>query len=131
MATSINVDDICTDADLANEVGGAPQLDRINRDVSQRDKFRAQALDDVIAALSSRSPPVSFEDLSIPSELRTAVCYRALSKLYVREITAAGDRNHVLSKDFQESYLAAMRAGFTMSQGQTSPPGGSFSFERR
>ena len=128
---TLNLESICTDDDLANEVGGLVALDRINRDITQRDQFRAQALEDVIAALGSRSPPVSVNDLSNPAELRSAVRYRALSKLYVREITESGDRNHVLSKDFQESYLAAMRSSFTVSAGQTSPSGGSFRFERR
>lgn len=128
---ALNLASICTDADLAAQVGGMDSLNRINSDIAVRDAFRASALDDVINALGSRSPAVSAYDLDDVTQLRMAVCYRALSKLHSQEITQAGDRNHIISKDFQEQYLGAMRARFTVSRGMTSPSGGTFSYERR
>lgn len=131
MATFLNVNSICKDADLAAEVGGLDVLNRINPSTAQRDLFRASALNDVVAALLTRSPPVADSDLTDPTELKMAVCYRALSKIYGRAITQVGDRNDALAKGFETSYLGAIRSRYTVSQGQTSPAGGTFSFERR
>lgn len=131
MATFLQVDSICTDADLASKVGGADALDRINSSVAARDIFRASALDDVIGSLLTRSPPVFDTDLTYPTELKLAVCFRALSNLFFAEMTSDGDRNHVLAKKYELEFMGAVRARFTVSAGQISPSGTTFSYERR
>lgn len=133
MATTFLVaDSICTDADLANEVGGLSELNRINKTQAQRDALRQDALNDAVLALASKTPPIFDSDLSDSTELKKAVCYRTLHKLYFSSITAEGDRAHTLSKNYQTEYLGAIRGYFTVSpSGQRMSGGQSFSFERR
>lgn len=127
---ALSVDSICTDLDLANQVGGVAELDRINKNLSVRDAFRQGALDDALAALASRVPPIYDNDLSDPRELRLSVCYRALSKLYGTAITGEDDRAHTLAKNYLREYQGAIHGRFTVGQSAV-VGGGTFAFERR
>lgn len=128
----LSVDSICTDADLANQVGGVSELDRINKSLAVRDTFRQAALEDALASLASRAPPLYDTDLADPSELKLSVCYRALSKIYFAAMAAEDDRNHTLGKNYEREYLGAVRGRFTpASGGGGTVGGGTFSFERR
>lgn len=130
--TFLLADNICTDADLADKVGGLSELNRINKDQARRDQLRQDALNDAVLALASKTPPVFDSDLSDPTELKNAVCYRTLSKLYITAITGDGDRASTLSKNYQAEYLGAIRGYFTVGpSGQRMSGGQSFSFERR
>ncbi len=62
----MNVDSIVTDADLAAEIGGLPRLNSTQALIAIRDTYRAQALQDVLRALETRSPPVREGDLTDP-----------------------------------------------------------------
>jgi hypothetical protein len=129
---TLSVDSICTDTDLANQVGGLSELNRINKDQPTRDVFRQAALDDALAALASRAPPLYDNDLADPTELKLSVCYRALSKIYFAAMAAEDDRNHTLAKNYEREYLGAVRGRFTPASawgGQVG--GGTFPFERR
>lgn len=126
---TLSVDLICTDADLAAQVGGVSELNRINKDVTVRDGLRRVALSDALSALASRVPPVFEMDLSAPSELKLAIAYRTLSKLYGTAITAEGDRSHTLAKNYAREYDGAIKGRFSV--GYVASAGGTFPFERR
>jgi hypothetical protein len=129
---ALAVDSICTDTDLANQVGGLSELNRINKDQPTRDVFRQAALADAIAALASRAPPLHETDLANPVELKLAVCYRALSKIYFAAMAAQDDRNHTLARNYEREYLGAIHGRFTPASGGGGAVGGStFPFERR
>lgn len=132
MSTSLDVDDICTEAHLVAELGGdVGRLERAMKTSSARDAMRASALQDVVDHLATRSPPVRDTDLTDPTQLKSAVCYRALSKIFLTGITQEGDVSDVLSKRFEVAYKAAVAVRFTVSPGVSSPSGRSFSYERR
>lgn len=128
-----SVDDICTESDLVMEVGGdAGRLERAMKTVAARDWARATALKDVLAALATRSPPVQHTDLADVTELKQAVCYRALSKIFVAGMAKDGDIHDILAQRYEREYQAAVRSQFTLSTfGETSPGGYSFRMERR
>ena len=132
MATILDVDAIATDDDLANEVASRARLERANRDETQRDAIRERALDDVLTALQTRAPPITEAMLANPAELKQAVVYRALSKIFLSAIAVEGDLHDVLHRNYEREYQAAVRARFTtgpMDAGQTT--GYSVSIGRR
>jgi hypothetical protein len=130
--TFLSVDDICTDADLVSELGGdVGRLDRAMKLTAARDAMRTSALQDVVDSLSTRSPPVLEGDLTTPTQLKRAVCYRALSKIFLAGIAIDGDVHSILSARYEREFQAAVRARFTVSPGVTSPSGHSFRMERR
>jgi hypothetical protein len=132
MATSLDVDDICTEAVLIAELGGdTGRLTRAMRDSAARDAMRAAALQDVVDSLATRSPPVRDTDLLDPTELRRAVCYRALSKIFMAGITQRDDVHDVLSVRYEKEYQAAVRTRFTLSPGVSAPSGHGFQWDRR
>lgn len=132
MATSLNVDTIATDADLVAEVASQARLDRAMKDVTQRDKVRAAALQDVVDALMTRSPALRETELSDPKELKRAVVYRSLSKIYLTAMAVDGDIHVKLHQAYEREYQAAVRARFSVTPIQTdSASGYSFRMERR
>lgn len=125
------VDTIATDDDLVAEVASRARLERAMPSVTQRDAIRAAALDDVLNALLTRSPPVLPEQLGAPAELKRAVVYRALAKIFMAAVAVEGDVHHVLSKNYEREYQGAVRARFSVSKQVSSSSGYSFSWERR
>lgn len=130
--TVLNVDDICTDADLVNVVGSSDRVTRACPSLAQRNAFRAAALQDVVDALAQRSPPVFETDLTAPTELRSAVAYRALHKIFLSAVADDGDMHHVLARNYDREYQSAARARFSVQPGGLSSPAGwGFTLERR
>lgn len=130
--TFLVANNICTDADLADKVGGLSELNRINKDQARRDQLRQDALNDAVLALASKTPPIFDSDLSDPTELKNAVAYRTLSRLYLTALARDGDRAATLSENYQREYLGAVRGYFTVGPvGQRMSGGQSFSIERR
>jgi hypothetical protein len=131
MTTTLVVDDIATDADLAAEFGGASRLNSTQPDVALRNAYRAQALQDVVDALASRTPPVLESDLVEPTQLKRSVVYRTLYKLCLNALAESGDRHDVLAKRYEAEYRAAVSVRFKVPEGITSSSGRGFSYERR
>lgn len=131
MATILNVNAIATDEDLIAEVASKARLDRAMPNVLQRDAIRVAALGDVLGALATRSPAVLDTHLAAPAELRRAVVYRALAKIFMAAVAVEGDVHHLLSKNYEREYQAAVRMRFSLAPGQAGPSGSSFRMERR
>ena len=132
MTTLLNVDLIATDDDLVSEVASRPRLDRAMKDVAQRDAIRKAALQDVLDALATRTPAVAEQMLLDPAELKRAVVYRSLAKIYLSAIAVDGDVHATLNRNYEREYQAAVRARFSVAPGQQAGPGGySFQVSRR
>ena len=130
--TVLNVDTIATDADLIAEVASKARLDRAMPDVAQRDAIRAQALQDVVDALATRSPPVRDTQLADPTELKQSVVYRSLAKIFLSAIAVDGDVHSMLNRAYEREYQAAVRRSFTLSpDGAAGSSGFTFRMERR
>jgi hypothetical protein len=127
----LDVDDIATDADLASEVGDVARLGRAMPRVESRNAIRADALNDVVRSLATRTPAIRPELLTDPTELKKAVVYRALSKIFLGAVSVDGDLHTFLSQRYEREYQSAVRGAFTVYPGVTGPSGSSFSYERR
>jgi hypothetical protein len=128
---TLDVNMIATDADLANEVGDLARLTRAMPRPDKRDSARAAALSDVLAALRTRTPSIFAESLIDPNELKKAVVYRALSKIFLAGVAIDGDTHAYLSARYEREYQGAIRGSFTVAPGVAGPSGWSFSWERR
>lgn len=130
--TTLNVDNIATDADLYGEQP-AEVLDRALPNGSTGFlAFRQKALQDVVDSLAARRPPVYESDLVDPTELRAAVVYRALVRICRTAITMEGDVWTVRAREYQKEYSAAIDVlRPTVSGGAVGPGGGSISVVRR
>jgi hypothetical protein len=133
MATALNVDLIATDDDLVAEVASRARLDRANKDVVQRTAIRRSALQDVVDALRTRSPAITEEMLLDPVELKRAVVYRSLAKIFLSAIAVDGDVHQVLYRNYEREYQAAVRAPLSIRPlgGLGSPSGYSVRVGRR
>lgn len=129
MATILDVDAIATDDDLVREVASKARLERANKDIAQRDAIRQQALQDVVDALRTRTPPVLDSMLSDPNELKRAVVYRSLSKIFLSAIAVESDVHAVLHRAYEREYQAAVRARFSVSPMMGEASGGGFSIQ--
>lgn len=129
---TLDVDTIATDADLIAEVASKARLDRAMPSVAQRDAIRRGALQDVVTALGTRTPAVAEQMLVEPVQLKKAVVYRALSKIFLAAIAVEGDVHAVLRANYEREYQAAVRAPFSIRPGnQPSASGYSVRVERR
>lgn len=90
--TSIDVDDVCDEATLANEVGGLEALKSLLPDGwADSSVPRQRALERIILALRRRTPPILDVDLANVEELRDAVIYGALEHIYSTAVTSGGE----------------------------------------
>jgi len=127
----LNVETIATDADLVSEVGGVEQLELIQPDITMRDAARQKALDLIEEQLLGRSPAVMPSNLQKPQELKSAVVYGALVRMYRDGMTG---REHVFAekkRDMEKLFTGAMSRSFTVAGNLRGPSGGSFRMERR
>ncbi len=87
----LDVDAVCTHDDLVNEIGSlAALLSLLPRDAGGSSRsFRVLAYSDVVKALQRRAPPVNEADLDDPTQLRDAVAYGALARLYRAAVTTS------------------------------------------
>jgi hypothetical protein len=132
MTTYLDVDTIATDADLIAEVSSKARLDRAMPDVAQRDAIRARALQDVVDALATRSPPLRDTDLANPTELKQPVVNRSLSKIILSAVAVDGDVHSTLHRAYEREYQAAVRRSFTLApDGAAGSSGFTFRLERR
>lgn len=132
MKTILDVDTIATDADLIAEVASKARLDRAMPDITQRDAIRARSLQDVVDALGTRSPPLRDTDLADPNELKQAVVYRSLSKIFLSAVAVDGDVHSTLSRAYEREYQAGVRRSYTLApSGAAGSSGFTFRLERR
>lgn len=107
---TISIDDVCTHAQLAAELGtgsvGTARLDQLTRSSgsSSTEGFRQGALADVLKALSRRTPPIYDSHLRDVTELKDAVVYGTLERLYRESITAEGDVMAIKRKLYEERF---------------------------
>jgi hypothetical protein len=87
----MNVESVCTDDELDDYLQGQLKAQIKLLPVGQTDatKQRTQALDDVLTALSRRTPPIREADLAVPAELKRAVKYGAEMWLLYHGLTNA------------------------------------------
>lgn len=103
---AIDIDDVCTHDQLADEVGGAAVLAELLPDewASDSAKARQASLDRVLSALARRTPPIREEDLRDVTELRRAVLMGAAEHVYRMGMHAPDDafgtRQKVYERDF-------------------------------
>jgi hypothetical protein len=129
--TVLDVNTIATDADLANEIGGADKLDRAMKREADRDAKRVRALEDVVEALQNRSPPVFEEDLLDPTELRRAVVARALHLICRSASAVPGDTWHMLRDEYRREYDRYVKTQFSLESELRAPSGFTIDLERR
>ena len=132
MTTSLNVDLIASDEDLVAEVASRARLDRAMPNVSQRNAIRKAALQDVVDALMTRTPSVLEAHLLDARELKRAVVYRSLAKIFLAAIAVEGDVHATLHRNYEREYQAAVRARFSLGPGPVASSSGySFQVSRR
>lgn len=97
---TVDVEQICTHADLLNEIGSTRELDRLipKEDAGDTSRFRQLAAEEAIKALGRRSPPVYLADLLDLTELRDLVAYGAAMRLYRLALTGAADSDAQMAK---------------------------------
>lgn len=129
--STLSVANIATDDDLIAEVASEAKLARAMSRSADRDAVRTLALNDVVAALAQRSPPIFEADLADQTQLKNAVVYRSLVRIFRSARTTLGDAFDALARDYDKEYQTAVRAPFTVNGSLTGPSGFSFSLERR
>lgn len=115
---TIDVEDVCTHAQLAEEIGGASELNKICVG-GDSTNARTLALRDVLKSLGRRVPPVYASDITQPAELREAVIYGALERLYRDAMTSDGDV-YAMKRKLYESQFRAEVLGLKLTTGSGS-----------
>lgn len=134
---SINVNDVCTDADLIEEIGSPEALSNLLARSLDNDSTPARraAMNDVLRMLSRRSPPIRDVDIVDPTELRAAVAYGALTRLYRQAMTTADSVFAVHAKTYSNQFedeVAGLRPRVADLDGESvSASAFSFGTERR
>lgn len=103
---TIDVNEVCTDENLIEEVGGAEALSNLlSRSLGNDSTLaRRAALNDVLRMLSRRAPPITDADIVDPTELRAAVAYGALTRLYRQAITTSDSVFALHAKTYQTQF---------------------------
>lgn len=106
----MDADDITTDEDLGDEADGTVAVKNVlpKEWAGSAKKARQAALDDVLRMLGRRVPPILEGDLAKPEELKTAVVYGALERIFRGAISEAGDIFDVLCKKYEKKYGAEL-----------------------
>lgn len=104
----IDVDDVCTHEQLADEIGGTEELENVlpTSFAGSSEKPRQKALDDVLKALSRRTPPIRESDLQYVTELRDAVTYGALERIYRAATTGPDSPFSALARHYERKFQA-------------------------
>ena len=105
-----DIETVCTHLQLSREVGGTESLLNLLAagESSDSTSTREDALLDVTDTLRRRTPPIFPGDLSDRTELRRAVMYGSLEKLYRMAMSGSGSVYADLHKIFQKKYDAEM-----------------------
>ena len=129
---TIDVETVCTDAELADECGGPVELARlIPKGTANASTQRAAALRDTLKSLRLRRPPINEGDLSDVTELRDAVTFGALERLYLLAMTTKDSVFGVKHEKYQKRFAAELASLSPTVGGSASGGGGSITIERR
>lgn len=115
--TTIDLDSVCTHADLIGEIGSEVQLRRMlpaqpSDTTDPTRPFRQRALEDVVKLMKRREPPIHEGNLSDLTQLRDAVIYGTLSRLYRVNATTDADVHSAMWRHWErrmESEVMSMR----------------------
>ncbi len=90
---TIDVDTVCTDADLDEFLGGQLSSGQhlMPKAWVSAEPARQYALDRVMAALARRTPPIREADLADKTELRVAVLFGAAEHLHMLSASSGSD----------------------------------------
>ncbi len=130
----MDVDLVAVDADLINEVGGATKLTNIipKDQAGSAKKQREAALEDVLLALSRRTPPINESSIARASDLKRAVVYGALERLYRAEMHEGDDHFATQRRIYAGMYMAELASVMPLlvDGGRAAPPT-TIAFSRR
>lgn len=97
-----------THGDLADEVGSARALANLcSPEADPADPtllVRSQAVRDVFKSLSRRTPPIAESMITDPTQIKDAVVYGALMRLYRAAMTTPEDTNAKLFKHYSDKF---------------------------
>lgn len=116
--STTDVDDVATDADLANWTGGPATLQGLlpedwfeeGADRKTAKLARQVTLDRILVALKSRRPPILESDLVDPAELKMAVVFGALEMVYNGAVEHEDSPNQAKAKAFGRKFEAELGA---------------------
>lgn len=131
---TIAIDSVCTDRHLETEVGGASALANLlaKSEGGSSVLARQAALDDTMRALRRRAPPIFEADLADVTELRAAVAYGALMRLYRQAATTPDSIFLTHAKTFAVQFEAELDGlSPTLCGGDSVGATASWSTERR
>lgn len=94
----MDVETVCTEAQLADYLSQLSAGQKLLPSSTDSSKVRQQALDDVLAALARRTPPIREYDLATPSELKRAVQFGAEMWLLYGGLTTASPESMLAFK---------------------------------
>lgn len=108
---ALDVTTIVTHADIVEEMGSERELRNIiTPDPSDRDDptrpFRVLAYRDILKVLERRSPPITESMLTNLDDLKDAIRYGTIARLYRQAVTAEGDAFYVQWKHWQGQFNA-------------------------
>jgi hypothetical protein len=114
----IDVDTVCTDADLEGYALGAQALQTLcpeewlTTDETKKTAkpARQQALNIVMTKLLRRSPPVTEDDIEEPTELKVVVAYGSMWLLYMGAATSEGSPNFKRAEAYRKLFDAELDA---------------------
>lgn len=130
----IDVDTVCTHADLGEEVGGVASLENVLPAdwAGSSANARTGALRDVLKALLRRTPPVYSEDIQDPTELRDVVAYGAAERVYRAAMTTPDSVFATQRKIYDERFKAELQGlQVTVASSTRAHPGLGIVMERR
>jgi hypothetical protein len=127
---ALDIEQICTDADLLARAG-EQRVKRAKPELTERTAARNEALLEVLASLTGRSPPVRETDLADITELRVPVMLRALQIIMQNAMTGTDALHAELARQYGDEYRAVSKRAYTLRNSLRSPSGGSFRMERR
>lgn len=122
---TLSVDLVCTHADLGDHVGLANLENALPAEWGGSSApARAGALRDVLKSLARRTPPILEGDLQDPTELRDAVAYGALERIYRSAMTTPDSVWATQRKVFDERFKAeVLSLQVTVSTSERAPAG--------
>lgn len=107
----LDVDAICSDADLAVVLGQSVNR-KARTEIAERDALRQVALEDTVRAYEARTPPITLatmEALTLPQQialLKAPVRARAMSLACDGAMSVANDRFDVLSRRYNAEWIS-------------------------
>lgn len=109
---TIAIDTVCTHAQLCDEVGGTEILEavltqQLEEEATASDRtegIREAALAEVMDSLRVRVPPVLESDLYDVTQLRRAVIWNSLMRIYGMAMAGEGDAFHIRWSDYRKRY---------------------------